>query len=88
MNPCEPSLKIKVSCQSKLLVVMWARCMTTVVILTVSGMIQLTALPESPEFGWVSGFSLCAWRPAPFTSQRESSGANSLCDLGRVPEHS
>lgn len=89
VNCCEPSLKIKVSYQSKLLVVMWAQRMTTEVILTIFHELRLTALPGSEGFVWFTGFSLCAWSPRCLMLQRRGNpGASCLCDLGTVSEHS
>lgn len=66
---------------------MWAQRMTTEVILTIFGKLQLIALPRSLGFGWFSRFSLCAWsRPcvSDVIKEGEVLEPHCLCDLGGV----
>jgi len=86
VNFCEPSLNIKVSYQSELLVVMWVQRMTAEVTLTIFGKLQLTAAGEAEIWlvPWLE--PVC---PLHWTSNLTKEGNSCcLCDLGRVPERS
>lgn len=76
VNCWEPSLNIKISYQSKLLVVLWVQRMTAEVILTIFGKLQLTTAWEAEI--WLVHWLEYAHCTGHLTSQRRESHAVSV----------